>query len=35
LGLRRPVSSACRVSKAVTDEAIFADPGYQRFWHFG
>jgi len=34
-GSEPPGISACRLSRAVRDEAIFADPAYQRFWHFG
>jgi hypothetical protein len=28
------LSNACRLSKALTDEAIVVDPGYQPFGHF-
>jgi hypothetical protein len=30
-----PVPAACRLSKAVTDEANFVDPAGPVFWYFG
>jgi hypothetical protein len=34
-GSEPPGIGACRLSKAVTDEATFADPAGWRIWHFG
>jgi hypothetical protein len=34
-GSEPPGIGACRLSKAVTDEATFADPAGWRIWQFG